>query len=180
MVGGELVFVLEEGDTGFSRSQDKRTTIEDSRRRKRVMGLIRDHNPQGSASLNERIEMFLFFMNILRKKIDLFCNHFLVSLMPCPFKIDPDLCSQPICSNAGPFLIIENCIRAKEKSSLINNDHVLLQVQLHHPPLKSYYTFIRGKSQRRNNEDQENKEGESNIEKCSLHVIPPIRRLFSK
>src|SRR4030042_521044 len=98
MVGSELAFVLEGGSAGFWPSQDKGATIQDSRR-KRVTASVSDHNPRGAGLLNEGIEMFLFSMNILRKKIYLFCNHFFVSLMPCAFKIDPDLCSQPICSN---------------------------------------------------------------------------------
>jgi hypothetical protein len=128
IVGSELAFVLEGGDTGFSPSQDKGTTIED-RRRKRVMAfLISDHNPSGSALLNERIEMFLFFMNILREKIYLLCNHFFVGIMPHAFDIDPDFSSQPICSNGGPFLIIKKCIGAPEKSPLINNHKIFIWV----------------------------------------------------
>jgi hypothetical protein len=119
MVGGELVFVLEGGCAGFWPSQDKGTTIED-RRRKRVTGLIKDHNPRGIALLNERIEMFLFFMNILRKKIYLFCNHFFVNIS-CTFNIDPDLRSQPIGSDGGTLVIIKICTWAPDKNPLINN-----------------------------------------------------------
>jgi hypothetical protein len=73
IVGSELAFVLEGDSAAFCLSQDRGTTIE-YRSKKKVMALINDHNPRGFALLNERIEMFLFFMNILWKKVDFFRN----------------------------------------------------------------------------------------------------------
>jgi hypothetical protein len=74
MVGRELAFVLEETSAPFCRSQDREQPIEHSRKKK-VMALISDHNLRGSALLlNERIEMLLFFMDILWKEVDFLRN----------------------------------------------------------------------------------------------------------
>jgi hypothetical protein len=88
IVGSELAFVLEGGSAAFCRSQDRGTTIEHSRRKK-VMALISDHNPRGSALLNKRIEMFLFFINILGKKVDLFRNRSFLGIVLHALDINP-------------------------------------------------------------------------------------------
>jgi hypothetical protein len=72
IVGSELAFVLEGGSAVFCLSQDMEMT-KGYRKRKTVRMLTHDPNPwHPLLLLNKGIKVFLFLINIFRKKIDLF------------------------------------------------------------------------------------------------------------
>jgi len=71
IVGSELAFVLEGGSAAFCRSQDMEMT-KGNRKTRTVRSFIRDPSPwHPILLLNKGVEVFLFVINIFRKKIDL-------------------------------------------------------------------------------------------------------------
>ena len=72
VVGSELAFVLEGGSAAFCRSQDMEMT-KGNRKTKTVRILTHDPKPwHPILLLNKGVEVFLFVINIFRKKINLF------------------------------------------------------------------------------------------------------------
>ena len=85
IIGGELLL----GPTSFCFSQDKFTPKMIMRKKNKVMLLINRLNSGFLNLSNKGIEMFFFFMNILWKTVDFFCNHSFINIIPHALNIDP-------------------------------------------------------------------------------------------
>ena len=155
MIGGELVFALEGGSTTFWLSQDVRMK-KGHRKRKTARILTRDRNPWHSMLLlNKRVKALLFLINIFRKNIDLSSQLFLTFIFSS-FDKYPRFRFQVFLGNWRSLFIVDDGILIERKRPFIHDDHLLFPIQFRYNPLKRYYIFIRGKSQRRNEETEKN------------------------